>query len=160
MKILFAATFAASLSLASMVKPAFAHDYKIGDLSISHPWSRATPAGARVAGGYLRIENKGQAADRLVSVTFERAGRVEIHEMSVTDGVMRMRELPAGVPVTAGATGELKPGGLHIMFMELKVPLKLGERIRGSLTFERAGTVEVEFAVEATGAPSTNRHDH
>lgn len=160
MKILFSAAFAASLSLSPMIQPAFAHDYKIGDLSISNPWSRATPAGARVAGGYLKIENKGSAADRLISATFERAGRVEIHEMSVTDGVMRMRELPAGVPIAATSTAELKPGGLHLMFTALTAPLKLGEQIKGMLTFERAGTIDVEFAVEAIGAPTPGRHEH
>lgn len=160
MKTLVAAAFTANVLLLPMIQPAVAHDYKAGDLSISHPWSRATPAGARVGGGYLKIENKASAADRLMSAAFERAGRVEIHEMSVTDDVMRMRELPSGVPIAGGGITELKPGGLHLMFIALKAPLKLGERIRGSLTFERAGTIDVEFAVEPIGAPTPGRHDH
>lgn len=141
--------------------PLRAHDYSIGDLQIAHPWSRATPGGAKIGGGYFKIENKGTAADRLVSVTMERADRVEIHEMSVTDGIMQMRELPAGIALPAGGSVELKPGGLHVMFMDLKMPLKQGERLVGTLTFERAGTVVVQFAVEAigaSGAPPAHAH--
>lgn len=132
--------------------PAYAHDYRLGDLQIADPWSRATPPGARVGGGYLKVENKGSMPDRLLSVRMAEAGRVEIHEMSVTDGVMRMRELPTGIVIPPGASVELKPGGLHVMFMDLAAPLKQGDRHAGSLTFERAGQVDVEFTVEAIGA--------
>jgi len=132
--------------------PAYAHDYRLGDLQIADPWSRATPPGARVGGGYLKVENKGSTPDRLLSVRMAQAGRVEIHEMSITDVVMRMRELSTGVVIAPGATVELKPSGLHVMFMDLAAPLKQGDRHGGSLTFERAGTVAVEFAVEAIGA--------
>lgn len=146
-----AAAFAAALS-AVQATPALSHDYRIGDLQITHPWSRATPPSAKVGAGYLKIENTGSLPDRLLSVRMERAGRVEIHEMSVTDGVMRMRELPAGIVIPAGGLVELKPGGLHVMFMDLAAPLKQGERHAGSLTFERSGSVVVEFTVEAIGA--------
>lgn len=148
------------LSLFSLVPNALAHDYRVGDLSVAHPWSRATPPGARVAAGYLKIENNGAAGDRLIAATMERAGRAEIHEMSVTDGVMRMRELPAGVGIPSKGSAELKPGGLHIMLMDLTGPLLQGERIKGFLTFERAGTVDVEFAVEPIGAAPASRHEH
>lgn len=131
---------------------ATAHEFKAGPLKIGHPWSRATPAGAKVGGGYLSIENTGTAADRLVSVSVPFAARAEVHEMAVKDGVMTMRPLEQGVEVPAGAKVEFKPGGYHIMFMELKQPLKQGEMMKGTLTFEKAGTVDVEFKVDAIAA--------
>jgi copper(I)-binding protein len=131
---------------------AAAHDFKAGPLKIGHPWSRATPAGAKVGGGYLSIENTGTTADRLVSVSVPFAARAEVHEMAVKDGIMTMRPLDQGVEVPAGAKVEFKPGGYHIMFMELKQPLKQGEMMKGTLTFEKAGTVEVEFKVDSIAA--------
>lgn len=156
---------ASALALAGLLAfagPALAHDYTAGALKIAHPWSRATPATAKVAGGYAKIANGGDAADRLVSASApDIAGRVEIHEMAVKDGVMTMRPLEAGLPVPAGTTVELKPGSYHIMFLDLKRPLKEGERVKGTLTFEKAGTVAVEFAVEGMGARGAQEHgDH
>lgn len=130
---------------------AFAHSYTVGPLKIGHPWSRATPAGAKVGGGYLSIENTGGTADRLVSVSAPFAGRTEIHEMATVNGIMTMRPMDTGVEVPAGGKVEFKPGGFHIMFMELKQPLKQDERLKGTLTFEKAGPVEVEFKVESIG---------
>ncbi|UEM04496.1 copper chaperone PCu(A)C [Skermanella rosea] len=138
--------------------PAFAHGTKAGALEIDHPWSRATPGGARVAGGYLAVVNTGSEADRLVSATAEIAGRTEIHEMAMKDSIMTMRHLPDGVAVPAGGKVEFKPGSYHLMFMDLKRPLKQGESFAGTLTFEKAGTVEVEFAVEALGASGSAHH--
>lgn len=139
---------------------AAAHDFKAGPLKIGHPWSRATPAGAKVGGGYLSIENTGTTADRLVSVSVPFAGRAEVHEMAVKDGIMTMRPLDKGLEVKPGEKAELKPGGYHIMFMELKRPLKEGERVKGTLQFEKAGTVAVEFAVQGVGARDTGHTGH
>lgn len=150
---------AAAGALALAASSAFAHGYKLGDLQIGHPWSRATPSGAKVGGGYLSIENKGAAPDRLVSVSAPFAGRTEIHEMATKDGVMTMRPMADGVPVPPGQKVEFKPGGYHIMFMDLKAPLKQGEKVKGTLTFEKAGTVEVEFQIDAIGA-KTEEHKH
>ena len=149
MKLYYSLAAAASLLSAGF---ATAHEFKAGPLKIGHPWSRATPAGAKVGGGYLSIENTGTAADRLVSVSVPFAARAEVHEMAVKDGVMTMRPLEQGVEVPAGAKVEFKPGGYHIMFMELKQPLKQGEMMKGTLTFEKAGTVDVEFKVDAIAA--------
>lgn len=150
------AALALSLSLGGT---AFAHDYKAGALRIDHPWSRATPGGAKVGGGYLVIENTGATADRLVSVSAPSiAGRSEIHEMAVSNGVMTMRPLDDGIAIPAGGKVEFKPGGYHVMFMELKQPLKQDERIKSVLTFEKAGPVEVEFKIEAVGARSSTDH--
>jgi hypothetical protein len=145
----------------SLAQDALAHDYRVGALKIGHPWSRATPAGAKVGGGYLSIENAGAEADRLVSVSASVAGRVEVHEMAVTNGVMTMRPLEAGIAIPPGGKIELKPGGFHIMFMDLTRPLKQDERLKGTLTFEKAGSVEVEFKVEAVGArAAAGEHKH
>ena len=136
-----------------------AHEFKLGSLEISHPWARATPTGATVAGGYLKITNKGTTPDRLVGGTAAFAGRFEIHEMKMVDGVMQMRPLPAGLEIKPGETVELKPGSYHVMFMALKEPLKQGQTVKGTLNFEKAGTVAVEYTVEAIGAArSGHRH--
>lgn len=131
---------------------ALAHEFKVGDLEIGHPWSRAAPAGASVAGGYLTVTNHGAAPDRLVSVSSGISAKAELHEMAVKDGVMTMRPLEGGLEVPAGGKVELKPGSYHLMFIGLKQLPKEGEEFSATLTFEKAGPVEVEFAVEAMGA--------
>lgn len=142
----------ATAVLALSATMASAHDFKAGALKIGHPWSRATPAGAKVGGGYLSIENTGTTPDRLVSISVPFAARAEIHEMATKDGIMTMRPLEQGVEVPPGAKVEFKPGGYHIMFMELKQPLKQGEMMKGTLTFEKAGSVDVEFKVDSIAA--------
>jgi hypothetical protein len=144
--------YLAAIALTLTSAAALAHSYTVGPLKIGHPWSRATPGGAKVGGGYLSIENTGAEPDRLVSVQVPFAGKTEIHEMATANGVMTMRPLEAGIAIAPGAKVEFKPGGYHIMFMELKQPLKQDERLKGTLTFEKAGPVEVEFKVEAIGA--------
>lgn len=127
-------------------------EVKAGDLVIDQAWSRATPGGAKVAGGYLTIENKGTAADRLVSASADVSGKVEIHEMSMDGGVMKMRMLEKGLPIEPGKTVKLAPGGYHIMFMDLKSGLKEGDKLPVTLQFEKAGTVNVTFDVQGVGA--------
>ncbi|MBM3491883.1 MAG: copper chaperone PCu(A)C [Alphaproteobacteria bacterium] len=124
---------------------------KAGDLIIEQPWSRATPEGARTGAGYLVIRNAGKTDDRLLGASTGGAQRVEVHEMSMDGAIMRMRELPAGVALPAGGTLALKPGGYHLMFIDLKAPLKAGDVLSVTLRFERAGALTVEFAVRATG---------
>jgi len=143
-----------------LAAPALAHDYTKGSLHIEHPWSRATPKGASVGAGYLVVENRGSTVDRFLSVSVspEIAGRTEMHEMAVTDGVMRMRPLPKGVELAPGMTAKFEPGGLHVMFMDLKRPFEKGERIKATLNFEKAGSVEVEFVVDAMGGGSGHGH--
>lgn len=134
---------------------ASAHGYKIGALEIGHPWARMTPPGAKVGGAYLTVENSGTTPDRLVSATVDAAiaDRAELHEMSVTDGVMKMQMLADGVVIPAGGEVALAPGSFHLMLQDLKQPLKQGESFKGTLTFEKAGTVEIEFKVEGMGGP-------
>jgi copper(I)-binding protein len=146
---------------ALVVSTAQAHEYSVGSIKIGHPWARATPKGATVAGGYLKITNNGPASDRLIGGSAAFAGRFEIHEMSEQGGVMKMRHLPKGIEIKPGQTVELKPGSLHLMFMDLKQPLMKDQKPRpkGTLVFERAGSIEVEYAVEAVGgAPGGHQH--
>jgi copper(I)-binding protein len=148
-----------SMLLFATAHPLLAHEFKAGDIEIVHPWARATPDGAGVAGGYLSLRNHGTTPDRLVAVGAEFAGRTEIHEMAVDDkGVMTMRPLPDGIEIPAGGEVELKPGGIHVMFMEITRGAREGETLEGSLTFEEAGTVDVEFDVEAIGGGDHGAH--
>jgi copper(I)-binding protein len=142
--------FACILSLTALA--AAAQEFKAGSLEIDHPWSRATPKGAKVAAGYLTIKNTGTEPDRLVSGTSPVAGKFEIHEMILDKGVMKMRPVPEGVEVKPGETVELKPSSFHIMMMDLKQPIVRGKPFKASLKFEKAGPVEVEFEVLAPGA--------
>ena len=112
--------FAAAALLAS---PALAHDYKVGELEIDNPWTRATAPSAKSGGGFVTISNKGTTPDRLIAARSNVSEKVEIHEMKMDGNVMRMRELDKGLEIAPGAAVALKPGGFHIMFMELKAPL-------------------------------------
>ena len=132
------------------------HAQSSGSISIEKPFSRATPGGAKVGAGYMTITNKGATADRLVSASSPVAGKVEIHEMTMQDGIMKMRELPGGLPIAAGKSASLAPGGYHIMLMELKGPLKQGDKVPVTLTFEKAGKVEVTLDVQGIGAQQPN----
>lgn len=141
---------------------AAAQSFKAGALTIEAPWIRATPGGARIAGGYMKITNAGKDADRLVGGTFPVAGRFEVHEMSMDGGVMKMRELAKGLEIKPGESVELKPGGYHVMFMDLKRGLKEGETYKGTLVFEKAGKVEIEYKIGPIGggAPKAGGHSH
>jgi uncharacterized protein YcnI len=133
---------------------------KAGSLTLEQPWSRATPGGAKVGGGYLRITNTGTAPDRLTGGSFPLASRVEVHEMRLDGDVMRMKPVEGGLEIKPGATVELKPGGLHLMFVDLKEPLKEGQAVKGTLTFEKAGPVEVEYTVRGMGGAAPAEHKH
>jgi periplasmic copper chaperone A len=152
--VLLAAILAVAASAAS------AHEYKAGPLQIQHPWSRATPKGATVAGGYMKITNTGTTPDRLIGGSTEAAPKFEIHEMSMQGGVMKMRMLPKGLEIKPGQTVELKPGGYHLMFVGIAAPLEQGKPVKGTLEFEKAGKIEVEYAVEAIGGTSKGQHGH
>jgi copper(I)-binding protein len=144
------AAFACVLLAAANV--ASAQEFRLGDIVISNPWSRATPQGAKVGAGYLVIENRGTRPDRLLGGSVEDAVRFEIHDVVVENGVMKMRELK-DIELPPGGSIEAKPGGRHIMFVGLGHPLAAGEKARGALQFEHAGMVEVVFEVVAMGAP-------
>jgi copper(I)-binding protein len=138
---------------------ALAHDYRLGSLVINHPWSRATPKGATVAGGYLKITNSGTTPDRFVSGSSAAGKRFEIHEMSMDGGVMKMRELKDGIEIAPGATVEFKPGSYHVMFVDIGKPFAKGDKVKTTLTFQKAGKIDVEFYVgDIGGAPTDHKH--
>ncbi|HWB44441.1 MAG TPA: copper chaperone PCu(A)C [Hyphomicrobiaceae bacterium] len=128
--------------------------YRVGALVIEQPWARATPGGAAVGGGYLKITNTGREPDRLVGGSLPIAGSVEVHEMAMSGNVMKMRKLENGLEIKPGQTVELKPGAHHLMFMNLHGALKAGETLKGTLKFQKAGTVSVEFRIAPIGAQS------
>ncbi len=141
-----------------------AHEYKVGAIDIGHPWSRPTPPDANIAGGYLTITNKGKTADRLISGTSPAAGQIEIHEIVDIDGMARTRPVANGVEIKPGKTIEFKPGALRIVMLGLKQPLQLGQKIKGTLVFEKAGPVEVVYNVEENPGAAVsgvgNLHKH
>jgi copper(I)-binding protein len=150
----------ASAVLPAADKKAAAPTFRIGALVIEAPWARATPGGAKVAGGYLKITNTGKEADRLVGGSLAVAAEVEFHEMAMTGNVMKMRRLPDGLEIKPGRSVELKPGGYHVMFTGLSAGLKAGQPVKGTLVFQKAGTVEVEYRVAPIGAKSGGGHAH
>ncbi|MEO0976778.1 MAG: copper chaperone PCu(A)C [Pseudomonadota bacterium] len=157
----FWTSIAAATALTLVSVSATAADYTAGDLSLSKTWTRATPPKARAGGGFVEIVNSGSQDDRLISASSGVAKKVELHEMSVTDGVMKMREMEGGIDIPAGETVTLKPGSLHIMFMGLNAPFEEGTTVPVVLTFEKAGDVEIELDVAKMGAKSMKHgHDH
>lgn len=119
-----------------------------GAIEVRQPWLRSTVPGQQAAGGYLSLTNRGAAADRLQSVRSEVAAQVELHAMSMDGDVMRMRQLPA-IELPAGATVALQPGGLHLMLLGLKRPLKAGDSVPLTLSFEKAGELQLRVPVSA-----------
>jgi periplasmic copper chaperone A len=139
-------------ALMLVTAPAVAQTYKVGSIEIVQPWARATPKGATIGAGYMKITNTGNEPDRLVGGSVAFAGRFEVHSMTMEQGVMKMREVKDGLEIKPGETVELKPGGYHVMFVDLKEPLKQGEDVSVTLKFAKAGTIEVKYPVEAIGA--------
>ncbi|HZH84872.1 MAG TPA: copper chaperone PCu(A)C [Phototrophicaceae bacterium] len=132
--------------------PGHAEDVTLGAIKISAPWARATPKGAPVGGGYMTITNTGKMPDRLIAGASPLSSRFEIHEMSMDNGVMKMRPVAGGVEIAAGATVKFEPSGYHLMFVGLKAPFVRGEHVTATLQFEKAGKVNVSFIVEGMGA--------
>jgi copper(I)-binding protein len=143
----------------AMVLPAIAgaHGYVVGALEIGHPWARPTSPGAPTAAGYLTVTNSGTTPDRLLSASSPMAAGIELHQMSMAGGIMRMRLLKDGLAIPPGATVKLEPGGYHLMMVGPKTTFKIGDHIPAILRFARAGAIKVEFYVEAS--PPTHE-DH
>jgi periplasmic copper chaperone A len=143
--VLLAATMLAATAAA-------AHDFKIGELDIGHPWSRPTMKGATAAGGYLSITNKGAEPDRLIGATATGASRIEVPEIANVEGAMKSRPVADGLEIKPGKTIVFKPGSYRIVLIGLKQQLQTGDKVMGTLTFEKAGTVEIVYNVEANTA--------
>lgn len=150
--------FAAALGLSTLpaalkfaASPAAGAEFKIGNLTVETPWSRATPGKARTGVAYLTIVNQGNAPDRLVSISTPVARRAEIHRTRMKDGMMTMR--PFGALILRPASSMLlRPGGLHVMLTGLKTPLKRGGSFEMTLIFEKAGSLTVKVGIEKIGA--------
>lgn len=120
-------------------------------VSVSEPWARATPAGAKVGAAYMTITAGPGGGDVLVAASTPKAGRSELHNHIMKGDVMEMRRVDS-IEVPAGGKAQLKPSGYHLMLMELKEPLKAGETIKLELTFKTAGKMSVDVPVLAIGA--------
>jgi periplasmic copper chaperone A len=129
----------------------FAHSHEKGDVQVRHPWSRATPPGAKLAVGYMEIRNRGAKLDRVIGASTPLARKVEMHVTTHEDGVARMREVKA-FEVPAGQRVEMRPGGSHLMLVDIVRPLAKGERIPLVLRFEHAGELAVELDVQELGS--------
>jgi copper(I)-binding protein len=140
----------AGLLLLPLASLAAAQQPKADSVAVSEAWARATPGGVRNGAAFLQITASG-AGDRLMDVRSGAAGRVELHSHIHEAGVMKMRRVEA-IDVPAGKPVVFKPGGLHIMLMDLKQPLKAGEQVDLTLVFEKAGEIEVRASVEPIGA--------
>lgn len=142
-----------ALSLAQVAAaPAQAADYDLGAIHISQPWSRATPKGASSGAAYMTITNKGTAPDRVSCVSSDASAECQIHSMTMENGVMKMRPVEGGLEIKPGETVTLKPGGFHVMLVNLKNPLEQGKSVELTLKFEKAGTIKVDYPIAAIGA--------
>jgi len=133
-------------SVALLPNAVLAQDYVLKSLKIDQPFARATPPGAKTGGVFFTVENRGGISDTLIRASSPIAGTVELHQMAVEAGVMKMRAI-AAVEVKPGGKLELTPGGYHLMLFDLRQPLKKGDKFPLTLTFARAGTLEVSVVV-------------
>ncbi|WP_207483006.1 copper chaperone PCu(A)C [Arenibaculum pallidiluteum] len=139
---------AAALAASLATLPAHA---RAADIEVHRAWTRATPPGAPTAGGYMVVRNTGATGDRILGGSTPIAERVEVHEMAVVDGVMKMRALADGLAVPAGGEVTLAPGGHHLMLIGLRDSLKAGTTVPLTLTFEKAGDLRLDLSVAAIG---------
>jgi copper(I)-binding protein len=141
-----------------------ANDYRIGSLRIDRPWATATPQGAKVGVGYMKIINDGPQPDRLIAITSPVSRKTAIHTSVKEGDVVKMRLLDKGLEIKPGEAVELNPEGMHVMFEGLAEPLVAGARAKATLTFEKAGSIDVEYAIEPLGtkapAPAAHTHGH
>jgi periplasmic copper chaperone A len=146
-----------ALAALSFVQLAASHaapaDYKVGSLEITQPWARATPKDASAGAAYMTVTNTGTTPERLSCVSSDAAAQCQIHEMSMDNGVMKMRPVEGGLPIKPGETVTLKPGGFHVMLVNLKAPLQQGKSLEATFKVDAGETVQVEFPIAAIGAP-------
>jgi len=139
---------------ALLAGPVAAADYKVGALDVTQLWARATPKGASTGAAYMTVTNTGSKAARLSCASTVAAATCQIHEMTMSNGVMKMRPVEGGLEIKPGQTVTLKPGGYHIMLEGLKAPLKAGDNVEATLSSNDGGNVKVEFPIAAIGAPA------
>ena len=122
----------------ALALPAFAHDYEIGELTVDHPWARASAGLMKTGAAYLTITNDGEQADRLIGLATPVAERAALHTVTMDGSVARMRPLQA-VEIKPGEPAVLEAGGMHVMLIGLRAPLEEGETFPMTLTFEKMG---------------------
>jgi periplasmic copper chaperone A len=132
-------------------------DYTLGSLEIRSPWTRETPKGATIGGGYVEIKNNGTTPDKLLRGSVSVAARFQIHSTTIENGVSKMREVTDGIEIKPGETIKFEPGASHLMFVNLMQPLHQGDAVRGTLMFEHAGTIDIEYVVLGMGAKAPGR---
>lgn len=150
----------ALLTTAALGQGALGHEFKSGSIELKHPWSRVAPPVAPVLGGYVTITNTGSEPDRLIGGSSVIADKFELHQSTLIDGVAKMRPLKHGLVIKPGQTVELRPGGTHIMFVSPSSRPPEGQKFAGTLVFEKAGTIQVEFAVQRMVEVPTKADDH
>ena len=144
---------AARLRLAQLAATAAeATDYDVGPIQITPPWARATPKGASSGAAYMTITNTGKTPDKVSCVSSDASAECQIHTMTMDNGVMQMRPVEGGLEIKPGETVTLKPGGFHMMLVNLKHPLEQGNTIKATLKFDSAGSVDVDYPIAAIGA--------
>jgi periplasmic copper chaperone A len=129
-----------------------AADYDVGSIHISQPWARATPKGATSAAAYMTVTNNGKTPDRVNCVSSDASAECQIHSMTMDNGVMVMRPVEGGLEIKPGETVTLKPGGFHMMLLNLKHSLEQGNSLQATLKFDSAGTIQVDYPIAAIGA--------
>lgn len=142
----FAPLFAAGYAVAA--------DYHVGTLQISQPWARATPKGADSGAAYMTVTNTGAKPEQLSCLSSDAAAKCQIHQMSMDNGIMKMREIEGGVEIKPGETVKFEPGGYHVMLVGLKAPLVQGKTVAATFKVDAGATAQVEFPVAAIGAPA------
>ena len=148
-----AAAAVAGLSFAALAAGQVrAADYHVGSLQITQTWARATPRGADSGAAYMTVTNTGNRAERLNCVSSDAAAKCQIHEMSMDNGVMKMRPVEGGLEIKPGEAVTLKPGGYHLMLTGLKAPLQQGKTVAATTKVDNGGTAQVEFPIAAIGA--------
>jgi copper(I)-binding protein len=140
------------------VAPAvFAQGGGTSTIAVEQPWARATPTGAMTGAVYMTLANKTNTADRLTAASSDVASNVQIHEMTVVNGIMQMRQLTNGLAIPAGGSVTLKPGSYHMMLIGLKKPLIAGQTLPLTLTFAKAGNISITVPIQTIGAGQSGK---
>ncbi|MGH6670497.1 MAG: copper chaperone PCu(A)C [Xanthobacteraceae bacterium] len=138
--------------LAAVAPAAFAQGGGTSTIAVEQPWARATPTGATTGAVYMTLANKTKDADRLTAASSDVASKVQIHKMSVVNGIMKMRQLVNGLAIPAGGSVTLKPGGYHVMLVGLKKQLIAGQTLPLTLIFAKAGKISITVPIKGIGA--------
>ncbi|MCW2293142.1 copper(I)-binding protein [Pseudomonas sp. BIGb0408] len=146
-----------ALSFLSLAQVAHAHEFQAGDIEIIHPWSRELPPVAPTAAAYFVLKNQGSDADRLLTVSTSVARKAELHEHVHADGAMKMQQVMS-IEIPAGGEVKFEPMGYHVMLINVKQQAKAGDHFPLTLTFEKAGAVEVDVVVQKDAPAEQQSH--